>query len=79
MGSFSDVIALWPSLADFAAEVGVPYGHAKQWRMRDSIPAARWTALVEAAERRGVHLTTERLAQIAKGRATRNTDAQAAQ
>jgi hypothetical protein len=72
MESFGDVIALWPSLSDLAADAGVAYGVAKQWRMRDSIPAPHWAALVDAARNRGFsEVTTARLAEIARLRAER--------
>lgn len=72
METFGDVIALWPSLSDLAGDAGVTYGVAKQWRWRDSIPAAHWAALVDAARNRGFsEVTTERLAEIARIRAER--------
>jgi len=70
MKSFSEVLALWPSLSDLAADLSLPYGVVKQWRRRNSIPSDRWQALVLAAQRRGHgFVTAELLAAIAAGRA----------
>jgi hypothetical protein len=54
MTTFRDIIAQWPSLGDFAADLGVSYNTAKQMRFRNSIAPFHWPALVEAAERRGI-------------------------
>ncbi|MCG8442518.1 MAG: hypothetical protein MI723_11985, partial [Caulobacterales bacterium] len=50
----ADVIDLWPSIAAFAVDLGVPYTTAASWRSRNSIPSRFWAGVVEAAERRGV-------------------------
>lgn len=70
METFVAVIELWPSIGDFAREVGVSYGLAKQWRMRNSIPAAHWQRVIGAAQERGFEgVTAERLTEIAQLRA----------
>lgn len=48
-----DVIALWPDLAAFAADIGVATNTAKQMRRRNSIGDAHRAAVVAAARRRG--------------------------
>jgi hypothetical protein len=66
MESFADVINLWPSLSRFAADVGVSYGVAKQWRRRNSIPSERWAELLWAAELRAIDgLSANLLTKIA--------------
>jgi hypothetical protein len=66
---FAAVVALWPSLSELAADLGIAYGVAKQWRRRNSIPADKWLALVAAAERRGFDgITLDLLAGLAQAR-----------
>lgn len=69
MKTINDVVSLWPSISEFAADAGVAYGVAQQWRRRNSIPAERWSAVVAAASRRGVPVVLETLAAIARDRA----------
>lgn len=49
-----DIIALWPSLTAYAADVGIPYGTAKQQRRRNSISPDHWPAVVAKAAERGL-------------------------
>lgn len=67
-GSFREIIAAWPSRAEMASDAGVPhYGVVKQWHLRDSIPAARWAALVDAARARNIPgISLELFAALAK-------------
>jgi hypothetical protein len=48
----ADIIAKWPSLPEFAADLGVQYGTAKQWKRRSSIPDNYWLHVVGAAAAR---------------------------
>ncbi|KQT54591.1 hypothetical protein ASG43_03125 [Aureimonas sp. Leaf454] len=48
------MIDKWPSLADFAADIGVEYGTAKQMRRRDSVAGRYWLTMQEAAKRRAI-------------------------
>jgi hypothetical protein len=58
-----DVINLWPSLSEFAADLGIEYGTAKAMRRRGSIPSEYWVAVVKNAERRDLaDVTLEALA-----------------
>lgn len=64
--SISDVIDAWPTIGDFAADVGCGYEAARQMRRRASIPAGYWLRVTEAAERRGYSaITLRRLAELA--------------
>jgi hypothetical protein len=48
----SDIINLWPSLSEFAGDIGVEYGTAKAMRRRSSIPVEYWPKVIgKAAER----------------------------
>ena len=62
---FSDVIDLWPSARALAEDIGEKTASVHKWRQRDSIPAGKWLAVVDAAERRGHDLTLSSLAHIA--------------
>lgn len=59
----TDLINLWPSLSDFAADLSIEYGTAKAMRRRSSIPSEYWLTTVNAAETRGLGVTLEMLAQ----------------
>ncbi len=47
------IIDLWPSLADFAQDLAIPYGTAKAMRRRGSIPAQYWN-IVDRANARSI-------------------------
>lgn len=67
MHSVADIIALWPSLGEFAADLEVGYETAKAWRARNSIPGKRWLDLIAAAERRRIAgVTLDLLATLAR-------------
>ena len=69
MNSILDIIARFGGATQFAREVGMSVGAAKQARRRDSIPAEWFSAIARAAEVRGFHDVTEAtLAQIAERR-----------
>lgn len=59
----ADLINLWPSLSDFAADLGIEYGTAKAMRRRSSIPSEYWLTMVRTAETREIAgVTLEALA-----------------
>ncbi len=49
----AEMINKWPSLSDFARDIGVGYGTAKAMRRRSSIPSEHWLALTMKADERG--------------------------
>ena len=60
------VIALWPSLAEFARDTGIPYETAKAMRRRNSIGDGHRAAVIEQARNRGfAHVTFELLTRTA--------------
>ncbi|WP_366656586.1 carph-isopro domain-containing protein [Fodinicurvata sp. EGI_FJ10296] len=59
------IINLWPSAADLARDIGVPYQTVAAWRRRNSIPPRHWQSIISAGSRRGVSLTVECLAGAA--------------
>lgn len=65
MNTFRQIIGQWPSLSEFAADIGVNYDTAKAMRRRDSIAPAHWPVIVEAAKRRGIRgVSLERLVRL---------------
>jgi hypothetical protein len=69
MNSHKEIMAKWPSLDEFAADLGIKFLTAKQMRYRDSIGSHHWRDLVAAAERRGFDgVTLEALAEIDRAR-----------
>ncbi len=73
MMTFQQIIAQWPRLTEFAADVGVKYPTAAAWRQRNSIPPAYWQAVVNAAENRGVEGVT--FAELATAAAPKESTA----
>lgn len=72
MHNFRDVIDAWTSLADFAADLGVPYVTASLMRQRGSIHARHWKGLIEASKKRRIRgISLELLASFA----AKDTDA----
>jgi hypothetical protein len=49
--SFSAVIDAFGGAGQFGEAIGIPDSHARTMKARDSIPAARWNSVVEAADR----------------------------
>jgi len=76
--TFSELIDLWKSLADFAADHGVTLARARMWRRRNSIPAGWWTTTVAAAQKRDIPgITADLMADLAArgGRDDANSEA----
>lgn len=62
----ADIITKWPSLNDFAADIGVEYGTAKAMRQRSSIPPRYWVTVVTKAYERTIDgITYEVMAKAA--------------
>lgn len=60
----ADLINLWPSLSDFAEDIGVSYETAKAMRRRSSVPGRYWKTMVDrAAERTLDGVSLEALAE----------------
>ena len=67
--SHRDVIDLWPTLRDFADDIGVTYNTAKHMRRRNSIPDAHRAAAIDGAVRRELgELSFELLTRLAPSR-----------
>lgn len=55
-----EIFDIWPSVADFARDLGVAPSTAGSWRVR-GIPPGRDPQVIEAARKRGRALTFEEL------------------
>lgn len=68
--SHIQIIEKWPSLSEFAADLGVAYGTAKAMKRRGSIPSERWVEVVGKAKARKIKgVTLEALAVAVAERA----------
>ena len=66
MNDFNSIIGLWPSVAEFAVDLGIENSHAHAMKARNAITPRYWPALVNAARRRKFSgVTYEALALIA--------------
>lgn len=64
--SHTDLINLWPTLSDFAADLSLKYGTAKAMRRRSSIPSGYWDAMIAKAKMRKIKgVTYEALTKAA--------------
>jgi DNA-binding transcriptional regulator YdaS (Cro superfamily) len=63
--SFRDVIGLWPSLEDLAADVSVRKPAVTKWRQRNRIPAEKWSAILSTEKARSGGVTSETLVALA--------------
>lgn len=52
MKSVDEIVDLWPSMADLARDLDVPYSTVAAWKQRGSIPVGYWRHLIDAAQRR---------------------------
>jgi hypothetical protein len=82
MSTFRSIIDKWPSLAEFASDLGVKYVTAQLMRHRNSIAPKHWKNVVSAArDRKITGVTLEVLAAMKadsppeppKARVTRST------
>jgi hypothetical protein len=75
--NFSDVIARWNSVADFAGDIGVDRKHAHGMRLRRSIPPYYWPHVVKGALKRGYPEITHELLVTLGGMPAKQARAQA--
>jgi len=67
--SHRNQIDKWPTLAEFAEDIGVSENTAKQMRTRDSVRHDYWQCMVDAAKRREIEgVTLEALVDSAPKR-----------
>ncbi len=72
MDTFASIIDAFGGPGPFGEAIGIPDSHARTMKARDSIPASRWTGVVEAAERLSIAgVTLETMAEIEANRVRR--------
>jgi len=65
MQNVADIYAAWPSDAELARDLGIPYPTISAWKQRGSIPAIYWWDITRAARTRGhPEITAELLARL---------------
>jgi hypothetical protein len=64
-----NLIRLWPTVAEFARDLGQQPARVYKWSGRDSIPPQFWREVVRAAEARGIAVTVDDLLDGATDRA----------
>lgn len=52
--TFTDILKLWPSFADLARDLGLPYTTVASWAARNTIPVAYWQPLIKIANKRNI-------------------------
>jgi hypothetical protein len=55
----AEVMNLWPSDGDLAADIGHRIRLVQLWRHRQAIPLDVWPAMLASAQRRGLGLTAD--------------------
>jgi hypothetical protein len=66
--ALSDIFSIWISQAEFARDLQLPYQRVAKWAQRERIPPEAWPAVIDAAKRKKVVLTTSILARANKPR-----------
>lgn len=67
MQTFTDIIEAFGGPVHFREALSISDVHARQMKLRDSIPAGYWPRTVEAARERDIEgVTLEVLAELAK-------------
>jgi hypothetical protein len=56
--SISELIAKWPTIAEFASEVGCGYEAARKMSARGRVGPRHWSSVVAASERKGIEGVT---------------------
>ena len=58
MNTHKEIIKAWPSMRDFAADIGVSENTARAMRFRNSIRGVYWDRVVAGAQKRGIDTVT---------------------
>lgn len=79
LNTVSDVLDLFPSLVQLAADIGESQWKVIKWKKRKSIPPEYWSAICDAATEIGKSLTVNDLMRVhAASRAAASAAASAA-
>lgn len=63
--TFRDVMELWPTVGQFAEEIGVPAPTANKWRQRNRVPPGFWSAILGTRKARKAKVTADLLVTLA--------------
>jgi cell division FtsZ-interacting protein ZapD len=63
MVELQDIFGIWPTLAEMARDLDLPYERVAKWAQRERIPSDAWEAVINAVKGRGGHITFEQLAR----------------
>lgn len=64
--TWDELLGLWPYVASFASDVGVPFLRARGWVNRKSVPSRYFPAICEASKSHGIaDATPDDLAALA--------------
>jgi hypothetical protein len=66
MKNYSEVINLWPSVAELASDTGKSEEAVRKWKERKKIPSSNWSEVAEAAAKRNFPVDLQLLASLAK-------------
>lgn len=58
MRTVDDLMRLWPTVAEFARDIGIKPTHAQTMRVRGSIPVEYWPNILAAAKTRNLRGVT---------------------
>ena len=67
--TISDLINRWPTIGEFASDIGCGYEAARKMRDRNSIAANHWARVVEVSKKRKIRGVN--FEWLAKARATK--------
>lgn len=68
MHTFQDLIARWPSVAEFAREIDVQYQTARKMNDRNNIHSEHWEVVLGAARARGIRVSADDLLRMSRVR-----------
>jgi hypothetical protein len=78
MRALVDIFGIWDSLGDLAREIGRKYNTVCKWQQAGRIPPEHWDAVIGAARRKNVVITTAQLARLNRPRKSAATPTKAA-
>ena len=64
MKNYSEVIGLWPSLAELASDAGRTEEAVRKWKERKWIPSSSWLDVADAAAKRKFPVDLQLLASL---------------
>ena len=64
MKNYSEVIDLWPSLAELASDAGKTEEQVRKWKFRKWIPSSSWLDVADAAAKRKFPVDLQLLASL---------------